>query len=62
MIEEGKEVTSHTTNKVPFIVTNQNVKIDDVNKLSDIASFILKYMDIEVPKEMKNWFIIYNMI
>lgn len=48
----GDMVTSHTTNKVPFIVCNNDVIINNVNKLSDIAPFILKYMNIELPKSM----------
>ena len=53
MIEDNKEVTSHTTNKVPFIVLENNIDINDVNKLSDIAPFILKNMNLEIPNEMK---------
>ena len=52
MIESGKEVTSHTTNKVPFIVLNKDVNIDEVKELSNIAPFILKNMNIDIPKEM----------
>lgn len=52
MKSDKKIVTSHTTNKVPFIVCNNNVNIDSVNKLSDIAPFILKYMNLNIPKEM----------
>ena len=52
MDEEGHEVTSHTTNKVPFIVCDKKVNVDSVNKLSDIAPFILNNMNIELPKEM----------
>ena len=45
-------ITSHTTNKVPFIICD-NVNIENVTKLSDIAPFILNYMSLEIPKEMK---------
>lgn len=51
--ENGNVVTSHTTNLVPFIVTDKNLNIDDVNKLSDIAPFILNYMNLNLPDEMK---------
>ena len=51
--ENGNVVTSHTTNLVPFIVTDKNLNIDDVNKLSDIAPFILNYMNLDLPDEMK---------
>ena len=51
--ENGNVVTSHTTNLVPFIVTNKNLNIENVNKLSDIAPFILNYMNLNLPDEMK---------
>ena len=51
--ENGNVVTSHTTNLVPFIVTDKNLKIDNVNKLSDIAPFVLNYMNLNLPDEMK---------
>ena len=49
----GNIVTSHTTNLVPFIVTDKNQNIDTINKLSDIAPFILNYMNLNLPNEMK---------
>lgn len=52
-LENGVIVTSHTTNLVPFIVTDKNCNIEGVNKLSDIAPFILKYMNLSLPDEMK---------
>ena len=52
MINENEIVTSHTSNKVPFIVCKKNANIDNVDKLSDIAPFILKNMNLKVPKEM----------
>lgn len=51
--ESGNVVTSHTTNLVPFIVTDKNLNIDNVNKLSDIAPFVLNYMNLNLPDEMK---------
>ncbi len=54
MIDEfGNVVTSHTTNKVPFIVCKEDVDINNVDKLSDIAPFILRYMNLSLPDEMK---------
>ncbi len=44
-------VTSHTTNKVPFIVC-KDIKENNVEKLSDIAPFILRYMNLKIPDEM----------
>ena len=51
--KKGNVVTSHTTNLVPFIVTDKNLNIDNVNKLSDIAPFVLNYMNLNLPDEMK---------
>ncbi|MDD6879354.1 MAG: 2,3-bisphosphoglycerate-independent phosphoglycerate mutase [bacterium] len=47
----GNKVTSHTTNKVPFIICKDNLELID-GKLSDIAPTILKIMDLKIPKEM----------
>lgn len=44
-------VTSHSTNKVPFIITNSSYRIKD-GKLGDIAPTILKILNIDIPKEM----------
>ena len=53
MIDEyGNIVTSHTSNKVPFIVCKQKANIDCVDKLSDIAPYILNLMNLDVPSEM----------
>ena len=54
MIDNNEEVTSHTSNKVPFIVLKNDININEIDKLSDIAPFILKYMNINVPSEMTN--------
>ena len=43
--------TQHTTNKVPFIVLDKKIKIND-GKLGDIASTILDIMEIDIPTEM----------
>ena len=43
--------TSHTTNVVPFIITDKSLKLID-GKLGDIAPTILTLMGIEVPSEM----------
>ena len=52
MIDENNNViTSHTTNKVPFIICNNNYHPKD-GKLGDIAPTILKIMNLEVPEEM----------
>lgn len=43
--------TSHTTNVVPFIITDKSLKLID-GKLGDIAPTILTLMGLEVPSEM----------
>ena len=49
--EEGNIITSHTTNKVPFIVCDKNYQVKD-GKLGDIAPTMLKIMNIEIPEQM----------
>lgn len=52
MIDENDNIiTSHTTNKVPFIICNENYQVTE-GKLGDIAPTILKIMDLEIPKDM----------
>ena len=49
----NKPVTTHSLYPVPFIITDESVKVVDGN-LTQVAPTILKYMDIAVPKEMAN--------
>ena len=52
MLDENDNVlTAHTTNPVPFIVTNKNTALVP-GKLGDIAPTILELMGIEKPVEM----------
>ena len=54
MLDENNTiVTTHTTSKVPFIITDKSIKLKDQGNLTNIAPTILDYMDIAVPKEMK---------
>lgn len=48
---EGKVVTSHTTNPVFCIVTDNTVKLKD-GKLADVAPTMLNLLGIDIPKEM----------
>ena len=48
-----KPVTTHTTSKVPFIITDNNVELKKSGDLTNIAPTILEYMDIAVPTEME---------
>ena len=49
--DEGNVITSHTTNKVPFIVTDKNIQLED-GKLADIAPTILYILGLDIPAEM----------
>lgn len=52
MIDENDNIiTSHTTNKVPFIICNKNYHPKE-GKLGDIAPTILKLMNLDIPEEM----------
>ncbi|WP_019422015.1 2,3-bisphosphoglycerate-independent phosphoglycerate mutase [Paenibacillus sp. OSY-SE] len=50
--EEGRPFTAHTTNPVPFIVTDKNVTLREDGILADIAPTILDLMQLPKPKEM----------
>lgn len=55
MLDEfGNPVTTHTTSKVPFIITDNNVQLKKTGDLTNVAPTILEYMDIAVPEEMEN--------
>lgn len=43
--------TQHTTNQVPFIILDKNIKLKD-GKLGDIAATILTIMELDTPEEM----------
>ena len=52
MIDNNNEiVTSHSCNKVPFIVCNNNYEVFD-GKLGDIAPSILSIKGLNIPEEM----------
>jgi 2,3-bisphosphoglycerate-independent phosphoglycerate mutase len=50
--EDGSVFTAHTTNLVPFIITDTNVKLRKSGTLGDIAPTMLKLLDLEQPKAM----------
>lgn len=50
--ENNKPVTSHTLSQVPFIITDKKVELAN-GDLTMVAPTILKYMDISIPKEMR---------
>lgn len=50
--KEGEKVTSHTSNKVPFILCNENYKIKSEGSLIDIAPTIIDLYEIKKPESM----------
>lgn len=52
--ENGEKITTHTLNKVPFIITDTNIVLKDSGDLTNVAPTILEYMDIALPPEMKD--------
>ena len=50
--EDGTPCTTHTTNKVPFIVTRENISLKEEGKLADIAPTMLDLLNIPIPVEM----------
>jgi len=54
MLDEfGNPVTTHTTSKVPFIITDPNIELVKSGDLTNVAPTILEYMDIALPSEMQ---------
>src|SRR5574344_520976 len=49
--ENDNSVTSHSTAKVPFIITKKNISLID-GKLGDIAPTLLTLLNLPIPKEM----------
>jgi len=52
--EKNEPVTTHTTSLVPFIITDEKIKLKQEGDLTMVAPTILEYMDIAIPKEMKD--------
>ncbi|WP_055105507.1 2,3-bisphosphoglycerate-independent phosphoglycerate mutase [Paenibacillus ihumii] len=50
--ENGRPFTAHTTNPVPFIVTDENVILRDSGILADVAPTLLDLMGLPKPEEM----------
>ena len=49
---DGKIVTSHTTNKVPFIICNNKYKLKQDGSLKDVIPTIIDMYEISKPSEM----------
>lgn len=52
LTEEHTAFTAHTTNLVPFIVTDQSVSLRNTGNLGDIAPTMLKLLKVAKPSEM----------
>lgn len=52
--ENGDVITTHTLAKVPFIIMDKNIELEEDGDLTMVAPTILEYMDIAVPDEMKD--------
>ncbi|WP_019640210.1 2,3-bisphosphoglycerate-independent phosphoglycerate mutase [Paenibacillus fonticola] len=50
--ENGRPFTAHTTNPVPFILTDENVILRDSGILADVAPTLLDLMGLPKPEEM----------
>jgi len=50
--EQGRPFTAHTTNPVPFIVTDSRVKLRDDGILADIAPTMLDFLQLPQPEQM----------
>jgi len=50
--DDGSPNTAHTTNLVPCIVIDEDVKQVKDGKLGDIAPTILKMIGVDIPTEM----------
>lgn len=49
---DGSRNTAHTTNPVPFIVTDNRVTLRNDGILADIAPTVLKLLEVQQPEEM----------
>ena len=53
MLNENNEIiTTHSTSKVPFIITDENIELRKNGDLTNVAPTLLDYIDIAFPKEM----------
>ncbi len=50
--DDGTVCTTHTTNKVPFIITREGIELKEDGKLADIAPTILNILNIPIPVEI----------
>ncbi len=48
----GQPLTAHTTDPVPFIIAQKNIRLRDAGILADVAPTVLDLMGIDIPSEM----------
>ncbi len=54
LTENDEMITTHSLSKVPFIITDENIKLKKNGDLTNVAPTLLDYMDIAMPKEMED--------
>jgi len=52
--EENEPVRTHSMSPVPFIILDEKIELKEKGDITMIAPTLLKYMDIAIPKEMKD--------
>ena len=50
--EAGNILTCHTDSKVPFVICNENIKLQSTGSLKDVIPTIVDLYEISKPKEM----------
>lgn len=55
MLTDNDEIiTTHSLSKVPFIITDDSIKLKKSGDLTNVAPTLLNYMDIAIPKQMED--------
>ncbi len=52
--DDGSICTTHSLERVPFIINDKNVAFKEGGNLSNVAPTILDYMDISIPVQMES--------
>jgi 2,3-bisphosphoglycerate-independent phosphoglycerate mutase len=50
--ENGQPFTAHSTNRVPFILVGEKVRLKEGGLLADVAPTVLALKKMEKPEEM----------
>ena len=58
LYEDGTPCTTHSYEKVPFVINDPKVKLKEGGDLTNVAPTILDYMDISIPSEMTSYSLI----